>query len=513
MRCLSILSLTFALASCGEVLAPPPATGSFTLEVDPGGLFVRQGETHAVEVRLARTELDAAVDVVVAGLPTGVTAMPLTIAETETTGMLTLVAAGDATQGDADLEISGTAGEVSAEAPAALRLLVGGAPGTLDLSFGDAGRFTPPLNNMALASRGLARAGNATIATGFVATSPFQAITVKVTDEGALDPTFGNNGFVSTGAANGAEGIAVTTLADGSVLVAGIAGGASASDLDFGLFAYDPAGTLVSGFGTGGIASFDPGTGFGELHTVGVEAGGSIVVTGTLFGMAGGSSTRGLRYSATGVRDPTFDITEPNAFVEAAVLQADGKLVMVGGLSGDFWIARYTPAGLRDPGFSAGNVVTVDFAPDTATAFGLAIVPGNKLLVAGIATQGTNRRLCLAQLNPNGSPDATFGSGGKLTTTTPFDSRSPNAMLAVGASFLMVGVVGGKPAVVRFRADGSIDDAFGVGGVAEIDFGIAGTTSSTGGFGITADPDGRILVSADVGPAGGQRLAIARLWP
>ena len=61
-------------------------------------------------------------------------------------------------------------------------------------------------------------------------------------------------------------------------------------------------------------------------------------------------------------------------------------------------------------------------------------------------------------------------------------------------------------------ADGSLDATFGNGGIADVDFGIAGTTSATGAFGVAVDAEGRVVISGDVGAAGNQSMAIARLW-
>jgi hypothetical protein len=54
------------------------------------------------------------------------------------------------------------------------------------------------------------------------------------------------------------------------------------------------------------------------------------------------------------------------------------------------------------------------------------------------------------------------------------------------------------------------DATFGDGGVAALDFGIAG---GTGGHAVAFEPDGRIVLTGEVGPAGGEHMVVARLWP
>jgi uncharacterized delta-60 repeat protein len=496
---------------CGEVQTPPD--GQFSVVVDPGRVLVRQGEAAFVDVTVTRDEnfLDP-ITITLADAPDGVTAMPLTIAADQTTGSLTLTAAATAVQGASDILVTGTGGRDSSNA--ALRLLVGGEPGTLDQSFGTEGKFTPPLNGMSLASRGLAITEQGIVVTGFVVSSPPQAITVRVLEDGTLDPAFGSGGFVSTGLGGLAEGIAIAGLPDGSVVVAGIAGGGG-GECEFGVFRYDVAGALDTSFGASGVATFDAGTGCAELHNIVIAPDGNLLVSGTLFSAAGGSVTRGLRFSPLGVRDASFDITEAEVVAEGSAVLPDGKLLLSGIFRSDFWVARYQADGTRDTSFGMGGIATTDLSMSADAAHGVVPLADNKVLAVGVTTPAgaANKVVSAARYNANGSLDVTFGAAGKFVSTTPFDTRSPTALAVSGTQTLFVGVRNARPAVVRINETGTVDGTFGDSGVVEIDFGIAGTTNATGGFGIAVDPDGRIVISGDVGPAGAQRMAIARLWP
>jgi uncharacterized delta-60 repeat protein len=510
-----VVVVVVTLAACGKVEPKPDAAGAFTVALEPANLFIRRGETKMVAVTVTRdANFTGDVSITGVGLPGGVAAAALDIPEGSTTGMLMLTASGSALEGIAASSVSGSGGGASSAAD--LRLVVGGPPGAVDLSFAGDGTFTTSVPGMVLISRALTlQTGGGIIVTGSTAT---QAITARIADNGTLDTTFGGAGFVSTGVGAFSEGIAVTTLADGKVLVAGVAGGpGGASDNDFGIFGYSKDGVLDTTFGASGVAAFDPGVGFGELHTITVAADGSMFVGGTLFPNGAGTlTTRGLRYSATGIRDATYNISETNVVVESSLVQADGKLVMSGALSGDFWLARYNTNGGHDAGFGSAGVVTTNFAPDTTNAFSVISVAGGKLLAVGIGTAGTppNKHIVLARYNGNGSLDLSFGIGGKVTTGVAFDTRSPSGAILDGTGkILMVGVVGGRPSVARLAPDGTADATFGTAGVATIDFGVAGTTSQTGGYGIAIDADNRIIFAGEVGPAGGQQMAVGRLWP
>ncbi len=506
MKILALIAIVVGSVGCGNVVTDDD--GSFEIATDAGG-FVREGDMLELPITVTRNNLGDPITIEVTGLPDGVTAEPTEIEEDATTGTLTLVAASPATQGVAQITVTGHVGDQSSDA--AVRLLVGGPPGTPDRSFAGDGTFTTIVPGMVLISRALALSEAGIIVTGSTAT---QAITARITDAGELDPGFAGSGFVSTGVGMFSEGIAVTTLADNSVLVAGIAGTASTSDNDFGLFKYSAGGVLDTTFGNSGVASFDPGSGFGELHTLVVDGDGSLLVGGVLFGS--NQTTRGLRFSSTGVRDTGYDITEANVILESSLLQPDGKLVMAGGLNNDFWLARYLPTGAHDTGFGTGGIVTTDLGAND-TAFGLVPAEGGKLLAVGLTSVVTGgatiKRIVLARYNANGSLDLAFGVGGKVTTDVDFDTRSPNAAVVdTEGRILLVGVVGGLPSVARLDPAGTPDPTFGEGGVARVDFGVSGTTTQTGGYGIAIDPDGRILFAGEVGPAGGQNMAVGRLW-
>lgn len=502
-----IVMLVCSLVACGEVTIKPDAAGTVTLTVDPS-VFVRQGEMTTAMVTLTRDRFNDAVTVNVTGLASGVTIAPLVIDAGATTGSLQISAAMDATHGISTAMVSTDLGGSSAP----LEVVVAGAPGALDQSFAGDGTALPELGALALGSRGLVMTPAGIVVSGFVLSNPYQALTARLRTDGTLDPSFGSGGFVSTGVAIGngvAEGIAVAADTNGRIVVAGIAGGASASDNDYGVLVYAPNGELDQTFNSAGVATYDPGTGYGELHHVVIAPDNTILVGGTLFGAS--TVTHGLRYSPMGVRDATYNITETDVAVEGAALQTDGKLIMVGSKTQSFWLCRYTTTGARDAAFGTG--ITTSFAPtaSSASANGVIVQTDGKLLVAGTCRVGTNDVVCLARYNANGSPDVTFGTSGKLVTTTALRSITATGLVMSGNFIYFAGRSGTLPAVVRMNLDGSLDTTFGTAGVATIDFGLA-MGAQTGVFGLGVDARGRIVISADVGPAGGQRMGVARLW-
>src|SRR5206468_80556 len=82
----------------------------------------------------------------------------------------------------------------------------------------------------------------------------------------------------------------------------------------------------------------------------------------------------------------------------------------------DFALARYNANGSLDTTFGTGGKVTTDFAGDDDQAFAVVLQTDGKIVAAGVAKTYRGGDFALARYNANGSLDATFGTGGKVTT-------------------------------------------------------------------------------------------------
>jgi len=123
------------------------------------------------------------------------------------------------------------------------------------------------------------------------------------------------------------------------------------------------------------------------------------------------------------------DFGRPSGF-SALVLQPDGKLVAAGTAGvvlpltrGDFLLARFNPDGTLDTSFGTGGFVVTDFGRDSA-ANALVLQADGKLVADGDLFVGRFEAslFIVARYHPDGSLDASFGSGG--TVRTRFGGRS-----------------------------------------------------------------------------------------
>ncbi|MBK6314997.1 MAG: hypothetical protein IPF53_11960 [Blastocatellia bacterium] len=108
----------------------------------------------------------------------------------------------------------------------------------------------------------------------------------------------------------------------------------------------------------------------------------------------------------------------------SAAIQPDGKVVVVGhsahtadDSSLDFSLARYNADGTLDAEFGDGGKVTTDFAGDLDEAESVAIQPDGRIVVVGYVVRSTTGYdFGLARYMPDGTLDPEFGDGGKVTT-------------------------------------------------------------------------------------------------
>ena len=320
---------------------------------------------------------------------------------------------------------------------------------------------------------------------------------------GDLDPSFGTGGKVTTdfGATND-HASALVLQPDGKLVAAGGARGYP-SEYDFGLARYNPDGSVDGTFGSGGKVTTD----FGGADVAGAlvrQADGKLVAAGAA-GTASGSSFGLARYHPDGSLDRTFGaggkVTTPFAGYDqalAVIVQPDGKLVAAGAMSAEpvasnFALARYNADGSLDATFGVGGKVVTDFGGDYDVAAALAIQPDGKLVAAGRG--GTAFDFAVARYNANGSLDASFGTGGKVTTSILGSDEARDLVLQPDGKLVAAGSTGtglAAPdfALVRYLPNGSLDPTFGFFGVVTTDFGGSDRAAA-----LQLQPDGKLVAA------------------
>ena len=343
---------------------------------------------------------------------------------------------------------------------------------------------------------------------------------------GDLDPSFGTGGKVTTdfGTTDDEVSDKMAVQADGKPVAAGFAG--EGTSRDFALARYTPTGAVDPTFGTGGLVTTDF-FGFTDHAQAGlvVQPDGKLVAGGSAFTFTtGGNYDFALaRYNPDGTLDPSFgsggkvtsDLLGFDDQAFALARQPDGKLVAAGEAGADFALARYNPDGTLDPSFGSGGVVTTDFAGSTDRVEALALQPDGKVVAGGQAFSGAGLDFAVARYNPDGTLDASFGSGGKVTTDLAGGDDAGFFSIAVLAGGKLAALGSGATGtgqdftLARYQPNGTLDATFGSGGVVTTDF--AGGDDI--GIGLVVQPSGKLVAGGYDWIGAVRDFALARFKP
>ena len=170
-----------------------------------------------------------------------------------------------------------------------------------------------------------------------------------------------------------------------------------------------------------------------------------------------------------------------------------------------------------DPTFGSGGMVISDLS---SGASALALQPDGKIVLAGSATDSQGLpMLAVTRFNADGSPDTSFGSGGKVALQLgagSFPSSGANAVaLQSNGKIVVAGSASDSSGiqeflVARFNADGSPDTSFDGDGKQVIQLGSGGNTSYLNA--VAVQSDGKIVVGGQASDSdGNSRLLVARL--
>ena len=189
----------------------------------------------------------------------------------------------------------------------------------------------------------------------------------------------------------------------------------------------------------------------------------------------------------------------------AVAIQRDEKIVVAGGNSGNFAVARYNPDGSLDASFGNGGRVITAFGNKPSSANALALQSDDKIIVAGSARHSQSSLgsdFVLARYNPDGSLDTSFGGDGTVTThlgdmSDGSDHAGGVAIQSADGKIIAVGAAQNGSshadfALARYNPDGSLDTSFDGDGKVTTDF---SNNQSEGAVGIALQPDGRIVAA------------------
>lgn len=421
--------------------------------------------------------------------------------------------------------------------------------GSLDLSFDTDGQL---LLNIGGTDEAVAVATQLDGKTIVAARSDNSFAAARLDASGSLDPTFGSAGktFASFEIPIKASGSAIAIQSDGKIVSAGTSEAAGQTGIDFALVRYNSDGTLDPSFGTVGKVTTDFG-GEDRASSVVVQSDGKIIVGGWTRNTSSYSTSNYgfamVRYSTDGSLDTSFgtsgkvikrfDQVVINGFtytsteqINGLAVQSDGKLIAVGRYfstnnnsfpTADIIVARFNANGSIDTTFGSGGRYMLNLgAYETADAVA---IQSNGRIVVGGRTGGSDEfsgHFTVMRLLTTGSPDSTFGSGGRVVTAFGFPSAIDDIGLSADGSIFAAGYTikgffstGGTNdfALSKYTSTGALDLTFDTDGKVTTDFG--GNDLARG---LAVQPDGFLVLAGNNSPNNsleGRNVALARYQP
>ncbi len=385
------------------------------------------------------------------------------------------------------------------------------APGDLDPSFGTGGKVTTAIgaSSADVAYAVALQSDGKIVAAGYSSNGANDDFALaRYNTDGTLDTGFGTGGKVTTAIGSGDDrAYAVALQADGKIVAAG------SSSSDFALARYNTDGSLDSSFGTGGKVTTAIGPGNDVAYGVALQADGKIVAAGSSSG-----DFALARYNTDGTLDTGFGtggkvttaIGSSDDEATAVALQADGKIVAAGysynGANYDFTLARYNTDGLPDTGFFGSGKETTAIGSGSDIANALALQADGKIVAAGYSSNGAYNRFALVRYNANGVLDTVFdtvaiGSGSDFGYAVAL--QADGKIVAAGSSYNGVNY---DFALARYNANGSLDAGFGTGG--KVTTAIGSFTDFA--YAVALQADGKIVAAGSSSNGANDDFALVR---
>jgi uncharacterized delta-60 repeat protein len=190
--------------------------------------------------------------------------------------------------------------------------------------------------------------------------------------------------------------------------------------------------------------------------------------------------------------DPNTSPLDPNSgkLVVAAQLQSPAGAVVV----------RYNTNGTLDTAFGTSHTGYVSLGNPTYPA--VTVQSDDRIVVAGtVNNPQTGNDVALNRLNPDGTLDTSFGTGGVVVSLLPWQEEAatvtiqPDGKIVVGGSQTNDTKRNNALMAARYNANGSLDASFGVNGFATAGPGTSSSLYATTAEGLALEPDGRIIVA------------------
>jgi uncharacterized delta-60 repeat protein len=336
---------------------------------------------------------------------------------------------------------------------------------------------------------------------------------VQLLENGAMDPSFANDGILKGGFKDGAEAFpyGAKRYPDGKILLVGTHYG----DIEYLAFArFLENGKPDRTFGNDGLV-LQPRTNQPESRqSLGMDepphsddSPSSKLAIGPNGEIIMASQTSISRYDQHGKPDQSFNGTGHlivDFLIYAVAVSSNGSITVIGSSEGGGIIARFIASGAPDRNFGVGGRTERQIEGARTLFHGLSLREDGSAFVAGFLDRdpndvwGRKRRGIIMAFNSNGQPNLVFNGGQPVVTELP--STDANIWWGIGEDPTLGVVVTGSKGqtsyevglIARYDYTGKADPTFGDGGFqsTEVGFGDLEWWES-----VTVQPDHKIVVA------------------
>jgi len=340
---------------------------------------------------------------------------------------------------------------------------------------------------------------------------------VRLNTDGTFDNSFDTDGKVITDFSNaGDAAYAIAVQTDGKIVVGGTANnGLLGGSFDFAVARYLSDGSLDNTFGGNGKVVFDFQNLNDEIRELLIQPDGKIIAVGSSISSNQAYAQMSIwRINPDGTTDFNFNNvgtvtrlpgSQERILGQTALLQPDGGILCIGRWQTNtvdvynLFLVRLNPDGTPDVSFDGDGDAIFNLGYIDEEVYGSALQSDGKIVLAGRFNDGQiGDDAFVARMNANGSIDNSFGTNGFSITHLggDFDLDNFRSVALTGSGKILAAgytkpqSFNEKVMLAQFNTDGTVDNAFGSGGVSFHDY--SGLISAA--YDMAIQPDGKIVI-------------------
>lgn len=353
----------------------------------------------------------------------------------------------------------------------------------------------------------------------------------RIKENSDVDSTFGvDDGYTVIQAGDQSFPQKLLMQPDGKFLVTGTVQTTPPLNESFFLARLLPDGSIDQAFGTNGFFLSDYSTDYDNCHSMILQTDGKIVLAGRTY-EGSFSQLLFMRINSDGTLDDSFG-TNGYTMINSSIQDEDitalgvlsnGTIIGVGDgyVSNPFYghlvlMAKLTSEGIPMPGFGTNGVMQPTIITNYSDAFGLKVINDSIFITGRHRNASNNEDLFLIKMDSSCVADPAFGANGGAFFAPGGSTSNVGLDILLGGDGKIYnsgatgsGGIDTEYLLVRFMADGSVDNSFDSDGYVTTDF----RSDWDEAYSLDMQVDGKIIMTGNSGGltnSGDNKISVAR---